>query len=69
MLEAPDGRVAAIEAKAALSVAASDFRPMERLRDKLGTAFTNGIVLYTGPQVLAFGDRMTALPASALWSG
>ena len=69
VLETPDGRVAAVETKSALSVSARDFRHMEGLRRKLGTEFVNGVVLYSGPHVLAFGDRMTAMPVSALWAG
>jgi hypothetical protein len=37
------------------------------LRDALGDQFVHGFVLYTGKRSLAFGDRLTALPISALW--
>jgi uncharacterized protein len=38
------------------------------LRDRLGERFVNGVVLHIGDRPLPFGDRLTALPISALWS-
>jgi hypothetical protein len=38
------------------------------MRDRLGDSFTSGVVLYTGDRVLPFGDRLTAMPVSALWA-
>jgi uncharacterized protein len=35
--------------------------------DRLGDDLVVGIVLYTGTQTLPFGDRMRAVPVSALW--
>jgi len=29
--------------------------------------FVRGVVLYTGDQVLPFGDRLVAMPLAALW--
>jgi hypothetical protein len=60
--------VAGLEMKAAGSVAKSDFKGLAFLRDKLKARFTMGVVLYTGKQPLPFGDRLWALPYSALWS-
>ena len=68
--EAPDGRVAGVEVKSAATVHQADFRHLARLRDLLdasGGRFVRGVVLYTGDQVLPFGDRLTALPLAALW--
>jgi predicted AAA+ superfamily ATPase len=62
------GRVAGIEVKAALTVRGSDFRGLAGLRDRLGERFRSGVLLYTGDRVLPFGDRLTALPLSALWA-
>ncbi len=67
VLEADDGRVAGIEIKAAAAFERRDARGPEILRDKLGDAFTNGVVLYLGDTVLPIGDRLTAMPVSALW--
>lgn len=67
VLETRDGRVVGIESKAADSVDEADFRGLIAMRDNLGDAFVHGFVLYTGPKALPFGDRLTALPLSALW--
>lgn len=70
IVESPDGRVGGIEIKSAASVSAADFRHLARLRDLLdasGSRFVRGVVLYTGDQVLSFGDRLVALPLAALW--
>lgn len=69
IVEAADGRVAAIEVKAAGAIGATDFRRFDRLRDLLGPRFERGIVFYTGDRILPFGDRLEAWPVSALWSG
>lgn len=67
MLEAVDGRVAAVEVKASGTVGAADFRRFDRLRETLGSRFVRGIVFYTGDRVLPFGDRLQAWPVSLLW--
>lgn len=69
ILEAPDGRVVAIEVKAASSVNAHDFRHLAMARDRIGEQFVAGVVFYTGPRPLPFGDRLLALPISLLWGG
>ena len=61
-------RYAGIEIKAASSVGESDFRGLKRLRELLGARFHGGIVLYDGEHLLPFGDRMLAVPVSALWA-
>jgi len=59
---------AGIEVKAASSVGERDFRGLKRLREILGARFHTGIVLYDGDHVLPFGDRLLAVPLSALWT-
>ncbi|WP_148046108.1 hypothetical protein [Nocardioides marmoriginsengisoli] len=68
MLESDDRRVAGVETKASGSVAGADFRGLTFLRDKLGSRFSLGVVFYTGTKPLPFGERLWALPYSALWS-
>jgi uncharacterized protein len=68
IVEAPDGRVAGIEVKAAIDVAPRDFRCLAYLRDRLGTRFTNGIILHCGREAARWGDRLTSLPLAALWT-
>lgn len=57
-----------IEIKAASSVGESDFRGLKRLNQLLDSRFHSGIVLYDGEHVLPFGERLLAVPLSALWS-
>lgn len=59
---------AGIEIKAASSIGERDFRGLKRLREILGTRFHTGIVLYDGDHLLPFGDRLLAVPLSALWA-
>jgi predicted AAA+ superfamily ATPase len=67
VLEQRDGRIAAIEVKAAARLDQRDTRGLEFLREKLKDRFVRGIVLYTGEQVLPAGERIWAMPIDALW--
>ena len=67
VLEAADGRVVAIEVKAAHDTGDRAIRHLSSLRDQLGDRFVNGVVVYLGEQVFPLGDRLTALPVSAVW--
>ena len=67
VLETAAGRTVGLEAKAAGSVSARDFRGLRRLEDAVGDDFACGIILHDGRQPLRFGERMLALPFSALW--
>jgi predicted AAA+ superfamily ATPase len=67
VVERTNGRVIGVEAKATDAVELKDFKGLYTLRDALGDQFVHGFVLYTGKRSLAFGDRLTALPISALW--
>ena len=67
VVEARDGRVAAIEVKAGRSVGKNDLRSLSSLRDRLGEDFVHGVVLACTEQVQPLGDRLTMLPVTALW--
>ena len=67
VLESADGRVVALEVKAGQTPKREWFRWLERMRDTLGDSFIAGVVLYGGQHVLPFGDRLMAVPISALW--
>ena len=69
VLEGRSGALVAIEAKASATVRASDFAALVRLREARGSDLRAGVVVYTGESVLPFGDRLWAVPVSALWSG
>jgi uncharacterized protein len=67
VLESRSGQIAGIEVKAAGTVRAEDFRGLRLLADRLGPQFVGGVVLYTGHQSVPFGERLAAVPLSALW--
>ncbi len=67
VLENRQGRVVGIEVKASSTVRPDDFKGLRHLADRLGDDFVVGVVLYTGSQTLPFGERMRAMPVSALW--
>lgn len=68
LLESPEGRVAAIEVKAAIDVDERDVRHLAYLRDRIGDDFANGVIIHCGKQLLPMGDRITAVPVNALWA-
>lgn len=68
ILEDNSGAVVGIEVKASESIRSEDFRALRFLRDRLGDRFVAGFVLYCGPDSYSFGDRLTCLPISALWT-
>jgi uncharacterized protein len=67
LLERRNGQVVAIEVKASSTVGSEDFRHLRWLADRLGDRFVGGYVLCLGSQTHPFGDRMMALPLSAMW--
>jgi uncharacterized protein len=67
VLESGNGSLVCFEVKAGVTVRAEDFRHLSFLRDNLGDRFHRGVVFHSGPETLHFGDRMVAMPISALW--
>ena len=68
IVELADGSVIAIEVKSSSSLKDDSWRNMDILRRKLGERFLAGVVLYSGRQAQAVGDRMYVLPLRALWA-
>jgi predicted AAA+ superfamily ATPase len=68
IIETPDGRIAAVEVKAAVDAGTDDARWLAYLRDLAGDAFINGVVIHCGDRMRPLGDRLTALPVSAIWA-
>jgi len=62
-------RVLGFEVKAGAAVDVGDARHLSWLRDELGDRFVAGVVFHTGPRAFSLGDRIQALPISAIWAG
>ncbi len=67
VIEDRRGRIVGIEIKAAASVTSSDFSGLRILADACGDRFASGMVLYDHHKVIPFGERLSAVPISALW--
>lgn len=68
VLESNSGEIVCIECKAAATLRPADYRSMQKLRDARRDRFVAGVVLYAGADTKPLGDRLWALPISALWS-
>lgn len=68
VIESKAGDVAGIEAKLAVAPTERDFSGLAHLRDQLGNRFASGVLVHTGSDTLPFGDRLWAVPVSALWT-
>jgi len=66
--EAAGGRVVGFEIKATSAPGPGDARHLVWLRERLGDRFVAGVVFHTGPHPFPLGDRLWALPISAIWS-
>ncbi|MBI3189778.1 MAG: ATP-binding protein [Ignavibacteriales bacterium] len=67
VLEDRSHRVVGIEVKAGATVTASDFKNIRIFAEIAGEKFHLGIVLYTGTEVIPFGENLFAVPVNALW--
>lgn len=60
--------VIGIEVKAAVSISKKDVVGLKRLQEIADEKFQAGVLFYTGKEVLPMGERMWAIPISALWA-
>lgn len=67
VLEDASGQLVGLEIKASSTVTRKDFSGLDALSEDVGARLVRGVVLYTGEQPAAFGERRAALPVSALW--
>lgn len=67
ILEDRKGRIVGVEVKSGATVGTDDFKGLRHLAEALGKRFLRGIVLYPGQEAIPFGERLHALPVSALW--
>lgn len=68
LVELGRGRVFAVEFKAGSAPSPADARHLTWLRDEIGDRFAGGVVLHAGKSVIELGDRLAAIPLSALWT-
>jgi predicted AAA+ superfamily ATPase len=61
------GDLAGIEIKLTSTPTARHARHLIMLRNKLGDRFKTGLVIHAGSQLLPLGNRIWAVPVSALW--
>jgi predicted AAA+ superfamily ATPase len=61
------GELAGIEIKLTSTPTSRQARHLAMLRDKLGDRFKTGLVIHAAQQTLPLGDRVWAVPVSALW--
>ena len=62
------GRIVGVEVKASATVSQGDFAGLRRLAAATRDRFALGLVLYDHEHAVPFGERMAAVPLSALWS-
>ncbi|MGY5810189.1 ATP-binding protein [Rhizobium sp. LEGMi198b] len=67
VIEDRRGRIVGIEIKAAATVSSTDFSGLRILAETFGERFVSGFVLYDHQKVVPFGERLYAVPISALW--
>lgn len=67
VLEDPTGRIVGVEVKGTATPMARDFAGLRELADTVGKKFQAGIVLSLAPEPVPFGDRLQAMPVSAVW--
>lgn len=67
ILEGTEGALVAIEVKSSETISRNDFKGLKSFQEAKKEKFVQGILLYAGNMSLPFGDKLTALPLSALW--
>ena len=68
ILERADGQIVAIEVKARTTITSQDYKWLIKLRERRGSRFVTGVVIHPREQTIPLGDRLWALPISALWA-
>lgn len=68
VVELSDGRIIAIEVKAAATVGRHDARHLNWLKGTLGDRMICGLVLHTGPHTFLLDPNIVAAPIAVLWS-
>lgn len=67
VIEDGAGKLCGIEIKLTASPTAKNFSGLKELQKLAGKKFACGLLLYTGRDAVPFGDKMYAVPVSAVW--
>lgn len=67
VLEDGRGHLVGVEVKASATVRSEDFAGLRTLAEDTGERFQRGVVLHGGTDTTPFGERLYAVPMSALW--
>lgn len=67
VLENRAGKLTGIEVKASATIDSRDFKGLRNLQETEPNLFQRGIVLYSGREVVPFGERLFAVPLSMWW--
>lgn len=66
VLEDSQGQIVGIEVKLSATPSPKDFSGLKTLQEHLGKRFIRGVLVYTGREVVPFGERMHAVPFQLL---
>ena len=69
VIEKDNGETIAVEVKLDSTLSEKDFKNIALCRDTIGNKFKKGIVLYTGEDIVPFGEKLFAVPVNYLWEG
>jgi predicted AAA+ superfamily ATPase len=58
VLENSRGQVVGIEVKLSATPSPRDFSGLKALQEHLGKRFLRGVLVYTGPEIVPFGERL-----------
>ena len=67
VVEKDNGETIAVEVKLDSSLSEKDFKNIETCKNIIGSKFKKGIVLYTGEELVPFGEKLWAVPVNYLW--
>lgn len=67
VIERGTQQIAGAEVRAMVTVTASDFRGLHKVKAASGQRFAGGVVLYDGETMASLGNRMHAVPLRLLW--
>lgn len=66
VIEGRKGAVVGVEIKLSATPSPHDFSGLKVLRDNLGEKFVRGVLVYTGNDIVPFGDNLHAIPVQYL---